>query len=1277
MSRPSLSESNTCPDYFQSKENAMKSLCHLPSSATTVLTTLALLCAFQQQAQAITDLADVPLSSANASLVLPNIELLLDDSGSMTWVYMPDSMPALCRNTSGTATTCSTSLGGTGAVGFYTAAINGVYYDPSVTYAPPVDATGSPLTASNGWKCDASMATCTFTAVPYDGYGVISTGTRNLATNYPQLYYCTGTSYSASTCKDAVDNSTHTYRYPDSTYSNTVTNKVGGPQYFTATPAWCDSASSALIGGDSHCQATQNAGHSYRGYLWTVTHVESATPSYAKAATRTDCAGTTCTYNEEMRNFANWHAWYQYRGTMLKSTLLLALKDVRGTPNPLDPTDSNYIHARIGMTAINKISGTSYGNYSSPALPINIADFNSAQHSSIYNAIKLLPSPGNTPTVPALRKVGEMFKQTGASAPIQYSCQRNYTILATDGMWNDNSGGDTPPISNPDAGCSTVSPPPLVQCGATCAAATRPECDINRMTLTTLADVAYYYYHTDLRTDLPDNVPAAGTDVTMDDVAPWQHMTTITIGLGVNGVLNYQPDYKSATSGDFYSIRTGGGKNWPPITSGATGTGPEKADDLWHAAVNGRGTYFAVKNPQALTSALQQTLSAINAAKGSGSAAAISTLIPTSGNNYAYIASYRTVYWDGNVAAYTLNPTTGNISATPLWQAEPQLTNNKITTTGGTEKCGDGDNRTIWFTRATDAAGAAFRNFLPTELTTEIGAGWFNNNNLSQHTDWSVTPTSDMLINYLRGQSLNENKTRSATWVAACPSTYQLLYRARDNVLGDIVHAAPVYVGEPPYSYDTTISSNSGYDSFQSSNTSRAGRIYVGANDGMVHAFDSSNGQEMWAYIPPTSLPELYKLADKGYSGKHQFFVDGPITYGDIKVSGTWKSIIVGALGKGGRGIYALDVTAPASPKFLWTVSYDRKADGSATGAGDPLQNLGYTYGTPRITKLDTGAWVVVMASGYNNVSPGDGQGHVFVFDANTGELLNTINTNAGSTSNPAGLAQLNGYVPDVRTDNTPKRVYGGDLLGNLWSLDINVSGGDVRKLATLPAGQPITVAPLVSIPDATNVILYFGTGKYLGISDLSTAGMSTQTIYAIKDSCFVGETFTSSSCPGTPVTQANLVAQPMSGSVITPHTVNWATDAGWYVNLPAKESVNLSAQKYGSVLAVASYIPSADVCSPGGDGYLYLINTDAFLGGTSSSALLAKYHYNAPLAGFTVFRIEPNPSDPKVPGEGRLLVIDGGGNAHVEDALNPDKLGTGGAVLGTRVIWQELLEAQ
>ena len=325
-------------------------------------------------------------------------------------------------------------------------------------------------------------------------------------------------------------------------------------------------------------------------------------------------------------------------------------------------------------------------------------------------------------------------------------------------------------------------------------------------------------------------------------------------------------------------------------------------------------------------------------------------------------------------------------------------------------------------------------------------------NDTTNGTAYATAASGANLVNFLRGQRGLEGVETDTSRI----------YRSRSHVLGDIVSAQPIYLRLPPFDY-----SDAGYADFKAAQTalnSGAGRtamVYSGANDGMLHAFDAATGTEQWAYIPPMVMDNMYRLADQNYKDNHRYFVDGTPTIGEVCpnapastcTGAQWKDILVGGLNGGGRGYYALDVTDPANPKALWNFTV---ADNN---------NLGYTYGNPVIAKRKDdcttvsgvttckgGTWVVAITSGYNNVSPGDGKGHLFILNAMTGALLEDIVTAAGDTVTPNGLAKINAWV-EYPNNNTAERFYGGDLLGNVWRFDIDDQCSPCRQRG-FPAGS-------------------------------------------------------------------------------------------------------------------------------------------------------------------------------------------------------------------------------
>jgi type IV pilus assembly protein PilY1 len=455
------------------------------------------------------------------------------------------------------------------------------------------------------------------------------------------------------------------------------------------------------------------------------------------------------------------------------------------------------------------------------------------------------------------------------------------------------------------------------------------------------------------------------------------------------------------------------------------------------------------------------------------------------------------------------------------------------------------------------------------------------------------------LVNFLRGDRRNEDGAGGK------------YYFKRTHVLGDIVGSQAAYVKKSTFKY-----SDLNYAKFKTDNETRQGMVYVGANDGMLHAFNADNGAESWSYIPSMLLPKLYKLADKNYGSNHTYFVNGSPQQGEAYFDDKWHTLLVGGLAAGGRGYYALDVTDPASPKVLWEFTSD-------TSKGAPYisdADLGYSYGIPIITKLSDGTWAVLVTSGYNNVSPGNGGGHLWVLNAKTGAVIKKISTGVGSDSAavagsgctaapcPSGLSRISAWMDNVNINNTVTQVYGGDLFGNVWRFDLSklqASGGTatVQLLATLqgPTNKPQPVSSWIELGYANSShIVYVGTGRYLGVPDINNK--EVQTIYAIKDpltgtsptaslygnpratacsatlkiNCFMKQTFTDTSGVRT-------VASSMT------YATNLSAMSGWFIDLPEEgERINTDSTLQLGLLVFVSNIPNnANACGTGGSAYL------------------------------------------------------------------------------------------
>jgi type IV pilus assembly protein PilY1 len=815
-----------------------------------------------------------------------------------------------------------------------------------------------------------------------------------------------------------------------------------------------------------------------------------------------------------------------------------------------------------------------------------------------------------------------------------------------------------------------------------------------------LADVAQYYYVTDLRPELTDNVVPISFGPE-DDRAKWQHMTTFVIALGVSGTIPYSADYKSAATGPYANLRSGA-LNWPTWPDPALNysaqpvlyQAAQSIDDYWHAAVNGRGQYFSATNPSAVVSGLATTLSSINAQTGSGSAAAVSNPILNQSSNYSFQGSFRTVDWTGDVTARTLDPTTATPSALPVWSAasilnasvgaacdnrsiylmrtgtEPAST--LVPFTWSSDKCLTSSNLTPSGSPTTALNTAEKALFGATQV-----AQWSHYSSMTDGTlataDQRGQAAGALMVNFLRGHRGNEGFTTNVSGK---------LFRTRAGVLGDVVNGQPRYVTSPQQSY-----ADAGYTAFKAANGSRTPMVYVPANDGMLHAFyagtsqtDPLAGTEAWAVIPSSVAPNMYKLADTNYANIHTYFVDATPAVADIYDSAAtkWRTVLVGGLGGGGKAIYALDVTDPASPQALWEFKWSTACysqSNSATWGADC--HLGYTFGQPLITKLSDGTWVAIFASGYNNVnSPaisGDGQGYIYVVNASTGTIIHKVATGSGTAASPAGLANLSAFVDNQSINNTALRVYGGDLLGNIWRLNLAGAPSTAPTFtlvgtATDSAGvpQPITTSINLAELNGSSQFLFVGTGRLLGSTDLTST--QTQSVYGIIDTLSSTTVYSS--------LRAGLAPQQISGTGSTTRTASCTgtssqcaavSTTGWVVDLPNPgERVNRDMNLQSGTISFASNLPSSSACSGGGTGFITSLSALNGLAVPGSTGISTAYN-NTLVVGLSV-----------VLAAGQLYALPTGGTPSTSvltgTQLAPLKIPTAPAPpVGKRVSWREL----
>lgn len=792
---------------------------------------------------------------------------------------------------------------------------------------------------------------------------------------------------------------------------------------------------------------------------------------------------------QEKANYANWYSYHRTRAKVAKAGASYAFND----PTVFND-DSDY---RVGFDTIHN------NNTFKIPVAVNNGLFEGANRATwftrLFNATE--GGGGWTPLRSALVSAGKYYSDSTANGPwgpqataAQFECRQNFTILTTDGFWNtpdEFEGGTIGAIANADnANGVSISRPD----GAPYQyIADRPYRD---NWSSTLADVAMYYWKRDLRTDLINTVPSSASNP-----AFWQHMVTFGISIGLQGTLNPKTDMAALTSG---------AKVWPnPMDNEDL----ERIDDLFHASVNGHGSFVAAGNPDDFAEGLGNALRAIAARRGSGSNATV-TGTSTSAGTKVFQAKFYSAKWYGEVQAYPVSGT-GIDVANPIWTATvPVLAARSIYTHDGT-------------------AGTTF----PTA---------------AQNTE--LTPA---VANYIRGDRTQEPQF-NATGVM----------RDRNTLLGDIVNSSPTYVKT-----STTVET-----------------VYVGANDGMLHAFNATDGVERFAYVPSgIDLAKLKAYSDPTYS--HHFFVDGPIITSSSRELAN-RTVLVGSLGRGGKGLYALDITDPTifgPAKVLW--DKDSSFDG----------DMGQVLSRPIIAKLNDGSTGLIVSNGLNSTSE---RAVLFVLDLVTGAKIAEIDTGVGSPVTSNGLAAPRGWDDDG--NGTVDIVYAGDLRGNLWKFDLSDSNpsqwevADGRPLyAPITAGaQPVTGGVTIAVDPATDKRwVFFGTGRLLSTGDI--VDTSLQTWYGVID-----EVGAASSVTRTGMTARNIEEYDAAtrNRAFEPNSPLPNGSKGWYIDLdlpPADtqegERMVGDQQVVKNALIAGSIIPStSNPCLPG-RGYINAI--DAFTG--------------------------------------------------------------------------------
>lgn len=869
------------------------------------------------------------------------------------------------------------------------------------------------------------------------------------------------------------------------------------------------------------------------------------------------------TVTEAQQNIANWYQYHRRRSFVMKAAVARVMS-----------VNTTF---RFGLSLLNDYN-TLFREV--PAENVIDDDF-PAHNTAIIEAMYAYEWGGNgTPLRRGLERAGRYFSDYYAAYanPIISACQQNYSVLFTDGYWS-GSNPYTDEIGDEDGDNDSD----------------------------TLADVAHYFYNTDL-SPLPNDVPTSPVDPNEA-----QHMVSFTVAFGVQGNLvdtddDGWPDPELEEGGAWHD--------------GNVSSDQEKIDDLWHAAFNSKGTFVSAQTTDGVATAIAQALLEIADRVGSAASVATNTGSLNAGS-HLFQARFDSSDWKGQLLAFQIN-LDGTIEGTPDWEAGSRVNAQNYDT--GREIITYNPEADVIPGGDPEGQGIPFRfplNYTnPNPLLEFSPAEVIDLMSQSPHAVGTADATEisnnqaygEALVNYLRGDRVNEGAGQD--------------FRIRGSVLGDIVNSDPKFVAEPTGRYADDLESKS-YNDFKTDNATRDGVVYVGANDGMLHGFDEDTGNEVIAYVPTSAYEGLWELTSEDY--EHRYYVDGgpniidafldDMDDPDSALDGLWRSMLVSGVAGGGQTIFALDVTDPsiyneanAASIALWEFNDSDDAD------------LGYTYGRPQIAKMADGTWAAVFGNGYNNTEA-DGNasstGHavLYIVDIETGDLLKKIDTMAGEVGTPNGLATP--LLIDSNADSVVDYIYAGDLLGNMWKFDVTSplpaawssdysSAGTPDPLFTTQADQPITSQPQASFhPDNfPGFMIFFGTGQYLEINDNDPIGQTTQSFYGIWDK---------NAATLTPFDSTDLLSQSITDQYlesfdtdndgiddeeftlreVSDNEIDWSTHVGWKLDLfPTQLNGSANTANFGERqvsnaivrngrVIFTTLVPSSVECEFGGTSFL------------------------------------------------------------------------------------------
>lgn len=647
-------------------------------------------------------------------------------------------------------------------------------------------------------------------------------------------------------------------------------------------------------------------------------------------------------------------------------------------------------------------------------------------------------------------------------------------------------------------------------------------------------------------------------------------------------------------------------RHFTPAPAGAAATAQNLQDPLWFAAkfggfrepdIGGNGlpegaewdadadgtpdNYFLVTNPlrlrQQLSAAFDQILGEERPAGGLAS-----TGSRLNAGSQEFVPEYRVDAnerdWTGDIKSYRINADGSRGSL--LWSARERLLGiapgaRRIYTTA---LPGDASTRQVLPFNAPAFGSTRADQVAALGLTTG-----------QVDTRFGTAITGGNLFDYLRGERSLEQAQPGG------------VFRDRSALIGSIINSEPrvaqrndvfrwINVAELRNDYIT-------YVEAKRADLSRPDTLFVGSNNGKLHAFNTLTGDEVFAFVPASARLQMGLLPDPTFT--HRFLMDGDVNVVDARIGGQWGTVLVGSAGRGGSSVFALDVTRPQTfnaSSVLW-----EHAGGSGPGQD---RDLGLVLGRPQVMYGEDQNFYAVFGNGINSVNANP---VLMVVNLTTGAVAARIVANdGGSFAN--GLNNI--AMVDANGNGRIDTIYGGDMRGNLWKFDMSSNSpaawgvafaGSPLFRATDGAGNPQPITGGIDVArGGGGLMVYFGTGRYIAPEDADVgANPQVQSIYGVVDRGAGG------------IARSQLAVQTVGAEVAgtrvsrttSVNAVNFATQRGWVLDLAVSgvargERFIGDPDVRGGVVFFPTFEITGDRCQPGGRNWMY--GLDAITGGSA-----------------------------------------------------------------------------